>query len=355
MSKDSESLNFKNENSNNDNIFNATTVEDVALYQKMNQDKANQLSDEEIAKLIEHFTTKGIIPPSETHVYILRALERRRVEALIQSNYDAAEKSDKIATTFKQCINSNKKKEHEQAKISVLYDRYLLLQSQVAQIDAVTKEKIQQVEETTSKKKDELQGKELQMINEVEEKFSDGDFLTQFGRPSQELTNLREMEKNYAITRRYAEAKAAKVEADALQKIETRIANEKMQLARDKEIDKVYESIDKERESIEFRHKKQMEQIAMKKNRDVVPLRNAIEQMRAKKTSIRLPLLKIRAVSSCGIDLNCITQSPRTQKLLSNFKITRKAQILPIKPIDEAKCRTPKRANNSRSRISLRK
>lgn len=331
-----------------DDVFGATRIDNAVQYDTRGPPEP---TEEEINTAIEEFSIKGRMPQKELHGYIFQTLNRRRVEAIMESDYDKAAQNDKIADVLRQYIKIESQKSHEKEKLDALYDRYVKITDQIQKIKTDTEARKRAITEESEQRRMEMEAKHQIQNDELSAKFKDPNFLTQFSKPSQKLVDLREHEKNLAIARQYDAAKLVKAEADRLAKEETADAEERIAAQQSLEREALLAKQQRELDGIRTHLEKSLDAADSEAAKSLWPLERALEQMRAKKDTVRLPRLNRtpRAESAGAVQPTAKMQSPRTQKMLAAFKAKRAVQLLPVRPVDERSVRTGTRRSRTRA------
>lgn len=311
---------------NQENIFAHTQIDQTNEYAKPVE--VNSPSEQEIDDAIEQMSVKGICPPENLQPYIFQTLTRRRVDAICNSDYDLAEKQDKLSSVLNEYIKYQESQRKSEVRGDILYNRYLNLHSSLKEVNERYDNKRKDFIEQSNLKKAELITQQQELESKIYSKYADQSFLRQFSKASQKLAELRENEVNLAIQRNYAEAKVIKAEADLLEKQETELAQRRIYEQQQSELQNVINTYGVLIKSHDEKVAEQLVLIEAERRKECSPIEAAIKQIHVKTPS--LPSLRPNSEARSGPAP--AKKSPRTQMKLRSYISNKRPTVLPIQP-----------------------
>lgn len=245
-----------------------------------NEDQEREL-EEAIDELVHHFKP----PPQELRAPMMQYLEKRRVEALIEGDYDLAEKQDKIAGILQTVLQNEQQKINEDKTIDILYGRWQQLIQKQNQVNAKWDAKVQEFIADSDRQKEEMEIAHEEEVDNFLSKWKDPSFLRPFNKPSSKLLQLREQEKAMAISRMYSQAKEMKAIADRLQREETQQAQAKISATMSMERNKLAAKQNKEVNAWNSYRTRMLKSFQAERQKELRPIQTAMQQIKAKKSS----------------------------------------------------------------------
>lgn len=309
-----------------ENIFAHTQLNETNEFAQAPQ--TSEPTEQEIDLAIEEMSVKGICPPENLQPYIYQTLTRRRVDAICNSDYDLAEKQDKLSAILGEYIKYQKAQRKHEVRGDILYNRYLTLHSSLKEVNEKYDQKKNDYIEQSNKRKNDLMSQHQELEANIFAKYSDPSFLRQFSKASQKLAELRENEVALAVQRNYTAAKTIKAEADALEKVETEAAQRKIFEAQQAEMQALTENYAAIIKAHDEKVAEQVILIEAERKKELAPIEAAIKQIYVK-TPI-LPALRPSSEARSGPAPT--RKSPRTQMKLRSYISNKRPNVLPITP-----------------------
>ena len=313
----------------------------------------------ELERAIDDLVTRYIPPPVELRSQIADLVEKRRLEALMEGDYDTAEQQDKIATLLQTVLQSEQQKQGEDRAIDQLFQRWQTLQYNQKQITDKWDTKINAFLEEVGQQEEDLQDKQDQEIEEFIARWKDPVFLRPFGKPSPKLLQLREQERAMGLSRMYAQAKEMKAYADKLQREETQAAQARINSQMSLERSKLAAKHDKELQTLKTYKERMLKQMENDKARELRPIKTALAQIKSKKHSpSKLPTLPSGRETSLSTMSQREADTQRAQTKYSQFRAEKKTTLLDIVPVDDAvlqQMRRPGRATRPKTGLTARR
>lgn len=295
-------------------------------------------SDDEIYNAMIRLIELGEIPPVEKRKQVIYMLKREGVNAMVNEEYDKAQKMEEAQFYLRDYLQADlnqKKTEFSQNAIETkIRDAQYELKTESDEWD----ELLRAYKERQSNER----GKLLQRHKEEQEKFSEKwtqhSTLIPFNKPSSQLIQLRKMQKNLALTKNFAEAKAIKLRAEELQRQETIEAEKKIKQAIWTSYQTLKEKQKRELDCFDEHTRKNSDFIVLKKQELIEPIQKLIKSLKTgypcfyvtddndenrKRVASASPS-SAASVSSHSKTLpkqkNPIQATPRTRQALTDFR-----------------------------------
>jgi hypothetical protein len=287
------------------------------------------------AELDEHIDTmvnRFVPPPPECRSGILQLLNRRRVAALIVSNYDGAELQDKCRDIYTYTMKLEMERMGQDRHIDELFQRWQQLHRDEEEINGRWDARMSEFSQEDQEKYDELTERHRQEVAAFEAQWKDPNYLRPFTKPSARLLQLREQEKAMAVSRLYQQAKDMKQFADKVQRDETAAAQERIALQMGIDREKLLKRQENDRVRHMNHRKTHLWEMDKERNEELRPILSAISQIRAKRggPANRTPVL---IISKPGAPDQTLT--PRTQQHYAAYRAERKLAKLEVQPVEQ--------------------
>lgn len=289
----------------------------------------------DVERALNAFVNLGIAPPSDLQPGILQLLETRRVQALMDSDYDVAEQQDKIAASLRALGKAEEQRSNKSRSLDMLFQRWQNLQRKQSEINAKWDQKIVTFLDEMEQQELELQAKQDREVDDFLGQWKDPAFVRQFGKPSQQLLLLRDQEKAMAVNRMYGEAREIKSFADKIQREETEAAQMRItaQMATDR--DRLSVKHEKELEALRAYKERMLQAMMTEKAKELRPVQTALSQIKAKRQPpSRLP--KLASAKGSRVVSASVPYSPRTATRYSHFRSEKKTTLLDVVPVTDA-------------------
>lgn len=342
-----------------------TDNEKLLLYGQNDETGGNTLllpsvyTSRELHEALRQLVDLRALPPDDMLPEVMNLCNRKRVEALYNSDYDEAARMDDAAQQILQGQDALAREKTEYYRKKEMQMRIDQLEEKYQSRKSYWDNKISADQNECDEKIFTLQRQHQLEIKQFKENWKSPDYIKQFVRPSPRLLQLRHIEKKMAIQRMYNEAKNTKRIADALQAQEEEIGNrhleQKMQIDWKKMKNRQYSEIEKIRS-----HHDKIEtdwKIQMKKELDIVT--NAIKQVSMRKSiplTERSIMFSPKQYQTREISQQCSTiPTPRTQQKYSNYKDdpNGKLNLSPMSRSNFSKLEKTPRAQKRRPQTSL--
>jgi hypothetical protein len=330
--------------------------EGVIMSLPLDGDPDAPLSEQsELDEAIEALVYRRVSPPPELRGVMFQILEKRRVQALMDGEYDIAEQHDKISGLLQTTIQAEQERQNQDRALDALFQRWQQLQSQQQQITAKWDLRLSDFIAESDQQREDLQRVQDLEIEHFIARWKDPSFLHPFSKPSQKLLQLREQERAMGIARMYSQAKEMKAAADRLQREETQAAQARMNAQMAAERHKLSLKHEREMKSLAAYRERGVKSIQAEKAKELRPIQSALLQMKAKKaTPTKLPSPLPSLPPSRGDSPSTASGenlcSPRTATRYSYFRSEKRRTVLDVAPVDDALLEQMKKPTTSTTR-----
>lgn len=316
--------------SNNTSEQSDTTKDESASIQA---DEQNVKSFDEIfsAKLenyVNEFEQHGRMPPSDMYTTVLRFIQHKNVDSLVEGNYLAAARYENLLNKYLTRNNVNN------AKAKQENDEYLLnleinqLKSKLADIQTEFKKKIDQEKDHDTKTIANLKQKHAFQLKEFEKFWNEDENIRPYVKSSARLNNMRAQLKNLTLTKDFDKAVELDKEIKSLEKIESAQAQTVLNGIIEKKKATLLQAQQDELIRARQFSIKAVEEINAKHNK-------IIEHIMARITKLRQDKADNRAKDPMrGIHISTEdSYSPRSKSIMNNYKRNSVPKRLSLKPL----------------------
>jgi hypothetical protein len=318
-------------------------------------------SDSDVDAIVFNLMGRATLPSPEWQAKLPEILEERRLEALMNGDYDTAEHQDKIMGTLQSLIQKAEQKQSEERSIDMLYQRWQHLQTKQQEITSRWDTKIRELLEESETQRLALQSKHDEELEQFIAKWKDPGFLRPFNKPSPKLIQLREQERAMGLSRMYAKAKETKGVADRLQREETQAAQSRINAQMASERHTLGVKQEKELISLAAHRDRTVKAMQGEKARELKPVTMAIQQIKAKKSAVpkmpsslpSLPTARADSGSTAGHSQEG-SGSPGTQARYAHFRSEKRQTLLDVAPVDDQVIAQMKKPLKTRAKTSIR-
>jgi hypothetical protein len=281
---------------------------------------------------------KRRIPPTEQmRRHVMQLLIRRRLDAVIDSNYDVARQYDEAAEVLQQDQGDTLFEREERIRKLAIDDRSDVVFHELQQTRRRYELKLEQLAIDRERVLEELKDKHAREVVALKQKWQNPAFLAKYQRPSAELIQMRYIERRLALSRCYDEAKAKREVADRQQQEEEQTIAASVELLMQKDWVKMRAEQADEIDHTNRRFKDREVALMLQQQRDIEPLEYALRQMYIQKNTT--PNRKLRAMSRNLTKMGdsadpqpMAMKSPRTAARMAAFR-SEKAGELRISPV----------------------
>ncbi|OHT12830.1 hypothetical protein TRFO_17192 [Tritrichomonas foetus] len=298
----------------------------------------NAPDENDIEYAAQSYLKYGIVPIDALRDYVIKNINAKRIDALIEGDYQLAKSLDNSANELNRARNTSILENIESHRLYSIERQIEDLNDRLNNTNEKYNELKEQNHKKTELKIESVTERQETETKQFKIKWQSEDFLKQFSHPSMELLAARELEKKMALAKYYDEARVAKEKADQLQKMEEEETENLIYQKMQNEFLKLKENQIAEIDKVKANEIKIDIDLETQRQKEVSVIEAAIRQCKLKKmqnvakriTSIPTSLLMMRGEQGNVSVLN----SPRTKRRIDKFRESRKG-ILQIKPISD--------------------
>lgn len=227
-------------------------------------------------RLIEY----GEIPPSDIQKQVFYMMKREGVSAMINEEYDKAAKMEELQKYLRDLIQANYAQKKSEYAINAIETKIRVAQNELDTETHEWKELLQTYKDRQKvelSKINERHKKEREMYHE---KWTHDSMLIPFKKPSSQLIELRKVQKNLALIKNFAEAKAIKQKADELKKLETIEAEKRINQAIRTGYQTLLEKQKREIDCFEEHTRRTCDYISLKMQELIEPIQKLIKSLK---------------------------------------------------------------------------
>jgi hypothetical protein len=288
-------------------------------------------ADGDLEAHLDAMVNRFVAPPPEARPAVLQLLNRRRVDALVASDYEGAELQDKYRWIFSYSVKLEMERMSDNHRVDQLYQRWLQLQRDQDEINGAWDERMSAFSREDQQKYDEMCAAHQNDMGAFEAFWRDPLNLRAFTKPSGRLLELRKQEKAMGVARLYQRAKEMKQFADKVQRDETVAAQARIVQRMAADRDRLLASQEGERNRHLVHRRAVLTAMEYERNEALRPVLTAIAQLRAKRGARRAPAAPVSRPGHDGA-----VQTPRTQRRYAAYRAEEIVPRLEVQPVDAA-------------------
>lgn len=280
------------------------------------------------------------LPVEQMRAPVLQLISRKKLDAVMDSDYDLAENYDKAADLLQQSEADTLFERSERIRKLTLDDRTTDIHERVARTRERYAQRLDNLKSERFQAIKELEVKHDQEKEQFKMKWQNPAFLAKYNKPSAELLQLRFIEQKMAISKCYDEAAEKRKVADQQQKLEEKMIQMNMDEAMKRDFFKMKDQQAAEIQKTNSRYDTLERQLAFLEKREIEPLEYSIREMEIRKG--QTPNRKLHTMPRSLMELNELDtdtalkakKSPRTATKLAKFRNEKKGE-LKISPISD--------------------
>jgi hypothetical protein len=267
----------------------------------------------------------------------MAVLNRRKVAALYESDYDEAARLESLLCDLVSGESAAVRRECDDDRYGELSRHFEQLRGRHRAETAHWQRMLAEHEaehESRARQLEEEQGRE---VEDFKAAWQDPEYVKQFHRPSVRLLQLRHVEKKLVLQKKYAEAKGLKKIADELQFEEEALAQRMLHERMRTDFAKLREKHRFEFQKLDEFFQDAALEMRRKMQKSLEPLGNALRAFETKKNSpmTKRQYVHYRKVSAAPMTQPCSTiPTPRTVEKWSRFR-TGPPGLLNLEPMRE--------------------
>lgn len=352
--------NSENKTENEDNNKNKPEEEDINNDENSMINFSQTFSDEDVQYAFDQLYENGKIPETSMFPQLLQVIFREKANAIDNQNYDRAKKLEHMISSINRESDSYSYSYSmtPESQSRYLNDRDSRLHQQLEDTKAKYKVKLDNHTKDCQNRMQQLQEKQQLEVSELKTKYQDPSFLMRFNRPSQQLLSMRKCERKLALARKYEEARQIKRLADNQQKREEKEMQDAVQQSMQSEYIKLIEKQKRDMDRMLQFDKKMEKEIKVAKQKELTPIKRAIQQTAIKKINNEAKRPVFYPLSSSSLSTsnfafslgsknynpelardsmakNQTLPTPRTLSKMKLLKIQNKVE-LNVEPIDDS-------------------
>lgn len=301
----------------------------------------NQVDPKEVEDALESLINHQTQPVEQLHDPVMQLINRKKLDALIERDYDLAEKYDQTAEILQKGGDDLLFERDERIRKSTMDDRADSISERRNNLQQKYDNKI---EELKTERRTALENLQIQQENENESfksKWRDPNFISKYKRPSPELLQLRYIEKKLALSKFYDEAKEKKIHADKQQKIEEKQTQFIIEKEMKKDFFRMKDAQLFQLKKVAEYYDSQIKSIELQRDKELKAIDYALKQVEIKKNTV--PNRKLHSIPKELTMMNdkytdtssTAKMSPRTLAKLAKFRVEKKGKIS-VSPISES-------------------
>lgn len=292
-----------------------------------------RVDPKEVEDSLESLMTRNIQPTEQLRDPVMQLINRKKLDALIQRDYDLAEKYEQTASTLQKSGDDLLFERNERIRKLTIDDRSDSISEKIKNVQQKYNKKIDDIKTERKTSIENLQSQHEIENSQFRQKWQDPNFLSKYKHPSQELIQLRLMEKRLALSKFYDEAKEKKIWADKQQKIEEKQMQTVIEGEMKKEFFRMKDSQYLQLKKLTDHYDSLIKSLELQKNKEIQSMQYALKQMEVKKNTV--PNRKLHTIPQelCQMNNNdtdtslTAKMSPRTLSRLAQFRNEKKGKI----------------------------
>ncbi|OHT11817.1 hypothetical protein TRFO_18604 [Tritrichomonas foetus] len=246
--------------------------------QKIIENEENQ-SDEATQKALKKFKETGRLPATTNTPKMIQQLQRDRVNAIIQGDYDLAKEVDELSKKVSAAMHITAEEERRKEKIRSLEEKLEDEKEEYKKFKNESKQKLKIEENNLKKRLMFLQNSQNQEIQEFENKWNSEDYLRRFAKPSVNYLQLKAIERSMVITRMFDQAKTVRASSALLEKKETNDAQTRARKEMALERNRLISRHNKEFEDMKTKCEQIMNVLKTNIKKEEIPFQNRIAKL----------------------------------------------------------------------------
>jgi hypothetical protein len=273
---------------------------------------------EEVEAAFESLRRDGALPADRLSEPVLSLIGRRRVAAMCESDYDAAEALDGLALLV--LAGPKRTPADRQLLLAMRHDQ---LRQRYESCKSLWAQRLAQTEEEHAERAAALREQHEQEVSEFKGRWQTAEFVKQFSHPSVRLLQMRHIEKKLALQKKWEEAKNAKPLADSQQKLEEAETQKALQGRMRADFQKLRERQRNEGQKLDEFYELLTSELVLKRQKNLEQFESAFRTLDFKQVSPGSKRLHLRKVT--GDSRSCTT--PRTVRTFAQYRNGRPASL----------------------------
>ena len=247
--------------------------------QKMINEEEPSRDGDDLNKSIKKFKQTGRLSDNSDTPKMIQQLQRDRVNAIINGDYDKAKEIDSTTSKITMAYSQQVQREKNDKKIRQLEERLENERNRYEEFKKSCQEKLKKEEENLQGRCANLQKLHDQEISDFESKWNSEDYLRRYSKPSPKFLQLKAVERSMVITRMFDQAKQMRTSSRTLEKRETCDAQDRARKIMITEKTRIKSRQDKEFEDFQEKCDKIIETLKNSMKKDEIPYKNRIASL----------------------------------------------------------------------------
>ena len=249
---------------------------------KVRNTNINQFDNDDSRRALNRLIKKGDVPELNIRNSVILLARNDSINAALNENYDQADVLENAVST----LLKKDKKDQENFEIQCV-KKEMMRRLEESENDKKQSENywnkmISEQKELALQQKESLKMQHEYEIRLFQEKWQNPNSLIPFTKPSPELLQMRRKQRAAALSHNFEIAKAMKIKADHLQKIETEMAQRNATKAMQAEYIILLEKHQKEIEVVEMNYNRKLNTLQIEKNEVLKAAENRSNQLTMK-------------------------------------------------------------------------
>jgi hypothetical protein len=305
----------------------ASETEHIMIDGEEDEEEGESCVCDPMEEKVDYVAATGLPPAPEEWEEVLNYAQRKEIDALLADDYDNARRYKRTEDVIRRAVHDAETHSDKNKWQDSIDARIANLNRQIEEVTAKWDEKIRQLEAASADRRSQMESRHAEDEAVFEEEWGSDKFLLTFNKASPALLQLRQIQRNQALSKDFDGALYTKAIADQRQEMEEdasqlrairtmRIAYSQMKARHEKEIWLSDEHTNSQRSKFEDM-----------KAHEVVRLRLAIRQLEVRRGGPKPRLtgptiIKPRATASVGNR----PASPETRKSLYAYRTSKEHQ-----------------------------
>jgi hypothetical protein len=295
--------------------------------QAQEEEEGGYCAGDPMEERVDYVVATGRPPAPEEWEEVLTYARRKEIDALLVDDYDNARRYKRTEDVIRQAIQENESRPDRKSWQDSIDARIAHLNRRIKEATTEWDDRISQLEADSADRRSAMESRHAQDNAEFEEEWGSENFLLTFSKASPALLQLRQIQRNQALSKDFDGALKTKAIADQRQEMEEdasqlrairamRIAYSQMKARHAKEV-----QLSDEHTNIQYSKLEDM------KARDIGTLKRAIQQLEARKERPRPRLIAPTIVGPrATTSVSNRPASPETRKSLYAYRTSKEHQ-----------------------------
>ena len=318
-----------------------------------------EYTEDELEKELQRFLKTNRVPPFNMIKQIQQHISRRRVDAIVNCQYEEGEKMNEAQRKLKLALEKQRQQDDAMYEERTIEDRLKEARQELKEAQREKEEALERIEDRQYEKKEELRIEHTKELEKFKEFWQDPSSFHEYNKPSAQLLNLRAQERTHALSGDFTNAKLIKKRADKLEKEETERGQQKATEGMKIQLHAIEARQQKEDEGLDRLTHRLMLQATVRLDANIRPIEMAVKKLERMKEQPSCPKRQVivsrsalrtaREKDLIATDDSPPVQTPRTMRKLANVRSSARPNTLGLKGVDAGRyIRIPKKTESPR-------